>query len=246
MNPQSERLTGDGFIPPWVRREHQARYDFAARYVRGKAVVDCACGEGLSSEIFLRAGARSLTGFDLSEEAVAAARKRCAGNATFSTTGGVTLPIADRSADLYVALETLEHIEEDRAFLREAARVLKPDGVFICSTPNRLVTNPGASISDRPWNRFHVREYDPSEFVDRLGGAFQRIEMFGQNPRPQWSARAMESAGRLLSPQVAVTLGQLLKIHRLVLDRPGYHTVRTTMASLEYEYLVAVCQEPKP
>ncbi len=55
----------------------------------------------------------------------------------------------------------------------------------------------------------------------------------------------MQSAGRLLSPRTVVALGQILKIPLLAFDRPGYHTVQTAMSSLEYEYLVAVCREPK-
>jgi SAM-dependent methyltransferase len=42
----------------------------------------------------------------------------------------------DQSFDCVVAVEVLEHVEEDGAFVREVHRVLKPGGTFLLSTPN--------------------------------------------------------------------------------------------------------------
>jgi SAM-dependent methyltransferase len=46
------------------------------------------------------------------------------------------LPFADRSVDVAMAVEIVEHLENPRSFLRELARVVKPRGVAIVSTPN--------------------------------------------------------------------------------------------------------------
>ena len=51
---------------------------------------------------------------------------------------GGTLPYADGSFDLVTCTEVLEHVENFRATLREAWRVLKPGGVLVISTPNIL------------------------------------------------------------------------------------------------------------
>jgi 2-polyprenyl-3-methyl-5-hydroxy-6-metoxy-1,4-benzoquinol methylase len=48
------------------------------------------------------------------------------------------IPLPDATADIVVALETIEHLESPRAFCRELARVLKPGGWLILSTPNQL------------------------------------------------------------------------------------------------------------
>ena len=53
----AERLSDRGFMPTWVRHEHLARYEFAAGYVAGKVVVDCACGDGTGSAQYAKAGA---------------------------------------------------------------------------------------------------------------------------------------------------------------------------------------------
>jgi 2-polyprenyl-3-methyl-5-hydroxy-6-metoxy-1,4-benzoquinol methylase len=46
------------------------------------------------------------------------------------------LPFAEGEFDLVMALEIVEHLESPRAFLREVARVLRPGGTLILSTPN--------------------------------------------------------------------------------------------------------------
>lgn len=54
---------------------------------------------------------------------------------------GGRLPWDDGTFDLVCSLEVIEHVEDQFAFLREAARVLKPGGTLIVSTPNVLNMN---------------------------------------------------------------------------------------------------------
>lgn len=48
------------------------------------------------------------------------------------------LPFADASFDVLVTMEGIEHFENQTGFLRECARVLKPGGRMILTTPNIL------------------------------------------------------------------------------------------------------------
>jgi 2-polyprenyl-3-methyl-5-hydroxy-6-metoxy-1,4-benzoquinol methylase len=48
------------------------------------------------------------------------------------------LPLADDYAEVVASVETIEHLENPRAFMRQLARVVKPGGVVIVSTPNQL------------------------------------------------------------------------------------------------------------
>ena len=48
------------------------------------------------------------------------------------------LPLPDRSADVVVAAELIEHLENPRALVRELVRVAKPHGLLMLTTPNQL------------------------------------------------------------------------------------------------------------
>jgi len=48
------------------------------------------------------------------------------------------LPLPDGAADLAVSVETIEHLENPRRFVRELARVTRPGGCVIVTTPNQL------------------------------------------------------------------------------------------------------------
>jgi len=239
-----ERATRTG-LPVWVRNEHLARYQFAAGYVAGAIVVDCASGDGTGSRLFARTAA-SVQAFDVSVEAVeTAARDYPVANLTFAVGDATGLRIPDRSVDVYISLETIEHVPNDRACVREAARILKPGGVYICSTPDRTVCNPGTAIDDAPFNRFHIREYSRPEFVELLGAHFPHVEMFGQNPRSHARTRTVGRLGRILPFRGAVKLNQLLKLRRFATDRLEHHAVLPADPARSWEYLVAVCRLPQ-
>jgi SAM-dependent methyltransferase len=245
MQTQNERLAGLGKVPRWVVYEHLARYEFASAFVRDRVVIDCACGAGIGSRRFAASGARQVEAFDSAADSFAKPPATSdLGNLRFRVASALQLPMPDRSADTYISLETIEHLDDDRAFLAEVRRVLKPDGVFVCSTPDRTVTNPGKHLSDRVWNRFHLREYARSEFVALLQTAFGEVEMHGQNPQsPAW-VRLLGVAGSVVPLHGAVRFNQALKAPRLFTAKPEHHVVMPEQGRI-FEYLVAVCRRPK-
>jgi SAM-dependent methyltransferase len=241
-----ERL-GSGYLPPWVIHEHQARWRFAADYVAGRDVIDCACGVGRGTALFAAAGAASVRAFDLDAGAVDQTIIRTAGMAGVSAVAasGLDLPVPERSADVFISLETIEHLDDAAGLVAEYARVLRPDGVLICSTPNRTVTMPGRALDDQPWNPFHVREYDRSEFAALLGERFETLEWFGQNRRSAPRVMTMAAVGGVLPGNIGGRIGSALKLPRLAFDRERFHRVRPIGPEAHTEYHVVVARNPR-
>ena len=175
-------FTGERFIPGtkgeiWV--EHWHRYHFAARWCRGKRVLDVACGEGYGSALLARSAAH-VTGVDISPEAVAHAKKSYAqlANTDFVCAPCTALPLPDASVDVAVTFETIEHIAEQAGFLQELARVLKPDGVLVLSCPNKLEYSDKRGFA----NEFHVKELYRDELAALVGARFAHLAWYGQRP----------------------------------------------------------------
>jgi SAM-dependent methyltransferase len=238
-----ERLEGGRTVPPWVRSEHEARYVFAGRFVRGRKVVDCACGSGISSRRFAVSGAERVEAFDLSKEAIDSAKQGGGegDNLQFRVASAVSLPVSSGWADIYISLETIEHIQDDRGFLSEVTRVLADDGVFICSTPDRTITNPGRTLDDRPLNRFHVREYSRLELFGLLSAYFENVSLFGQNPCSARRAAFGASIARHLPGPLAARVVQLSKLRHLFGDSPDAHQVHPAREGERFEFVIAVC-----
>jgi SAM-dependent methyltransferase len=236
-----ERLDHSKWSPPWTQLEHLARYEFASQYVRDRIVVDCACGDGTSTSIFATS-AKLAYGFDVSAESVNRAQQaNRTEKAVFQYADATALPVEDRSAEVFVSLETIEHIQKDMAFLDEVVRIVGDEGIFICSTPDRDVYSPGNTLSSKPWNQFHVREYSAAEFSQMLHDRFQSVQFFGQNPTSPFTSRIKCKMGKVLSTNLAVRLNQVIKLQGFVWRRPGRHRVVPANKDRKYEYLVAVC-----
>src|SRR5450631_1850957 len=159
--------------------EHMARYHFAVRLARGKRVLDAGCGAGYGSAE-LADVAESVTGVDIAAEAIEHARAHYAmPQLSFEQASCTALPFGDGVFDLVVAFEVIEHLEDWRAFLREARRVLSPAGQLIVSTPNRLYYT--ESRGTQGANPFHVHEFSFDEFTRELKQFFPYVSMFLEN-----------------------------------------------------------------
>jgi ubiquinone/menaquinone biosynthesis C-methylase UbiE len=172
--------TGERFVPwvndPTLAYEHLHRYFYASRFAQGKVVLDLASGEGYGSNLLARIAQRVI-GVDIAVTAVEHARSRYTVSNLQFIAGSVTcIPLADHSFDLIVCFEAIEHIEDQQSLLSEVLRLLKPDGVFIVSTPNKPVYDQANAEE----NEFHVKELEFPEFRQLLESRFQFVRYLGQ------------------------------------------------------------------
>jgi 2-polyprenyl-3-methyl-5-hydroxy-6-metoxy-1,4-benzoquinol methylase len=187
MKTTSERLTlGDYDV--LIENEHLARYRFAKQLVEGKQVADIACGTGYGSLILADAGAQSVHGMDISEEAVSLCNERNnKPNVTYSVANAQDLTaIADNEFDTVISFETIEHLPDVEAYLEEMVRILRPGGTFLVSTPDRRIVSVMYFFQGHPANHHHVREYTGRELISLLSTRFQIKACYGQAFLPWW------------------------------------------------------------
>lgn len=79
--------------------------------------------------------------------------------------------IEDNSFDYAVTFQVIEHIKDDKKFVSEIHRVLKPGGKLLVSTPNIKMT-----LSRNPW---HIREYNSDQLKAKLSENFAEVQMKG-------------------------------------------------------------------
>ena len=173
-------FTGERFTPECVREiwyEHWHRYAFAAPLVRGRRVLDAACGEGYGSHLLARHAA-DVVGVDISADAIAHARSRYGGarNLRFEAGDASDLAFADGAFDVVVSFETLEHLVAHEQLLAGFARVLAEDGLLLISSPDKLTYSEQAGFR----NEYHVRELYRAEFEALLARHFPLVRLFAQ------------------------------------------------------------------
>jgi len=147
-----ERMTTE--MAGQIALEHYHRYCLARDLVAGLDVLDVASGEGYGSAL-LAGIAGSVTGVEIDPASVAHAQANYSfPNLSFVTGDALALPLVDAAVDVVVSFETLEHVADHQRFMSEVRRVLRPGGLLIVSTPDRLVYSAPGTVP----NPYHVLE----------------------------------------------------------------------------------------
>jgi ubiquinone/menaquinone biosynthesis C-methylase UbiE len=174
-NWTGERL--ETFIYSDVTIEHLHRYAIALQYAASKTVLDIACGEGYGSHL-LASIAKQVTGVDISEKTIAAAKlKYQLDNLEFLSGSTSAIPAPDNYFDMVVSFETIEHHDEHEKMMHEIKRVLKNDGVLIISSPEKKMYSDKRNYK----NPFHVKELYFEEFKILISSFFLDAQYFFQN-----------------------------------------------------------------
>lgn len=176
----SHKIDGvpERFVPAEMRgevveAEHMARYWWASAFCRGRRVLDAGCGAGYGAELLMRAGAAGVVAVDLADAVIEVARNEASAGVVYEVGDLRSLPHADGSFDLVVCFEVIEHVEEQELVLDQLARVLRPDGLLLISSPNRRHYVPG--------NPHHHHEYVPSELREALERRFAAVRLVAQH-----------------------------------------------------------------
>ena len=119
-----------------------------------------------------------------------------------------TTPLAASSIDVVVCLQVVEHLWDLPGFLTDLARVLRPGGLAVVSTPNRPVFSPGLARGAKPTNPFHVEELDAEQLDTLLTTAgLSHVQVHGLHHGSRLEAWEGRQGGGLVAAQVAVVTG---------------------------------------
>jgi SAM-dependent methyltransferase len=185
---------------------HKITYNFARDYVSNKHVLDYGCGSGYGTH-YMASHCKNIVGVDIASDAIEYAKGhytahnldyKCIESADRSP-----LPFSDASFDTVISFQVIEHIVDPRPYLDEIKRVLKPGGFFICATPDRRSR---LLPSQKPWNMWHVREYDPVRFKAQLAKHFENINLLQMGGRQEVIALEILRTRRLAWLTLPITL----------------------------------------
>jgi SAM-dependent methyltransferase len=140
----------------WIRRCHPLQ--------PAHLLADCGAGTGIFADE-MRAACR-VVALDDFEESLQLLRMRL-GEANVRRGSCAALPLADDSVDVLTALDVLEHVEDDRAALREFRRVLRPGGIAVITVPALMALWSDWDVALRHFRRYNrrsLREIVPDEF----------------------------------------------------------------------------------
>lgn len=244
---------------------HAYAYEYAKSRIKSTdEVIEVGSGEGYGTNLLSGAAAR-VVGLDIDKATVEHASKKYASDKVrFALYDGSAIPFADRSFDVAVSFQVIEHIRDDAGHVAEIRRILKPGGVLVLTTPNRNYRlHPG----QKPWNRFHIREYDPHQLEATLRRTFPDALVLGirgseevqaiEKARVAWALKGgpLSTLRRSLPEPLKLFLGGVLGALRRVTHRgpsrkdyvdayslKDFHVINERVEeSLD---LLAVCHKP--
>jgi SAM-dependent methyltransferase len=200
-------LTGERTVPGlaeenyWFRR-HEVVYRALVERCVGRDVLEAGSGEGYGADLIADV-ARQVIGLDYDASAVAHVRARYP-RVDMRQGNLAQLPLPDGSVDVVVNFQVIEHLWDQGQFVAECRRVLRPGGVLLMSTPNRITFTPG---SDTPVNPFHTRELNAAELTELLESAgFTMESMLGVYHGARLAELDARHGGSIIDTQITRAL----------------------------------------
>jgi ubiquinone/menaquinone biosynthesis C-methylase UbiE len=176
---------GHGYTPaePFLFELHAAMLRrlervFLERIPRGGRVLDAGCGRSLFTEIRPE-WPFTIVAADVDHDLLLS-RKQEHPRVRWVVSDAHPLPFREQAFDALFAGELIEHLVDPRPGLAEFARVLRPGGTLVLTTPNRRRLANVVDRSERPYSPDHLSELSYDEARELIAGAgFELVSATG-------------------------------------------------------------------
>lgn len=153
----------------WYQVRRAMIHDILRKYYPSRphlSILDVGCGTGALLQELNQYG--TVTGIDFSQKAVDFCKAR--GNTNVSVGSALSIPHPDNAFDVVLALDVIEHIENDRGAIAELYRVVKPGGIVVIFVPAFMFLWGVTDVRSQ-----HYRRYTKPELRSKLKGQGFRI-----------------------------------------------------------------------
>lgn len=136
---ERRRLLEDWAGKPAATQSVVADFKKRAGDLSGKSLLDIGFGNGLYASAFVQAGAH-VSGLEVNPILLKIAQESLQGTGTSADLrlyDGSAFPFPDAVFDYAFSVSVFEHVSNQKKFLTEVARILKPQGKFYLAFPNR-------------------------------------------------------------------------------------------------------------
>lgn len=182
-----------------TRKGWKSRYDFVLQHIdKNHVVLDCACGLGENTHMIAQQCSKAV-GVDLDNHFIEYCKEKWPETDFFCLDVTNGLPFPDDNFDVIVSIETLEHLPTMyavRSALSTFHRILKPNGIFIATSPNSEITARvplstlikiwsrrffGNLANQQPTWHSHYRHWSSEALSKILSQYFRSISIFGKH-----------------------------------------------------------------
>jgi len=204
----SSRTTETGSLGLQNREiERPIIFEMIPKNLKGKKLLDIGCGPGIHMKKYIERGAEGF-GIDISSKMIALAKEHCP-DADFKTGSIYNLEFDDSYFDILTASFVLDHVKDIEKAVKEMKRVLKQNGLCICSIPHPItnmfrgkgntpshsyfdkttlylnITGTGGKVPDYPHT---LQEY----IQPFLNNGFVLEEFIENQPNEKWKEKCTE------------------------------------------------------